>query len=210
MFESAQHVGEDAELYALGQLDDVTRDRLERHVRVCAQCARRVGEAESTVLRLIEAQTPPVPAALRPFYAPSSRTWRWAAAIAAAFVLGLFPWLAVTLRSAPPATQQLAMTAMLHGHFLHADFVPDIAGAPEAKVIYARTGGWLYVLTAPGSERLSIVTVTRGSRSAVASVAPAAQTRAAFVPLSGPIDEVLLLEGERQVAHANVVVAKRR
>src|SRR6185312_3603131 len=195
------------ELYALGQLDAGESERIERHVRACGECARRVGAAESTVLRLIEAQATDFQSrALRPFAAQSSPVWRWAAAIAAAFVLGLLPWLA-SLRPAPfSSAPQLAMTAMLHGHFQHAQFVADAPGAPPAKLIYARAGEWIYVLAAPGETELSVVTTAGGKETTVATLAPSAQTRAAFVPLSARIDEVLLLQGSRRLAHANVVL----
>lgn len=208
MFEANAHIGEDAELYALGELDSDLRERLERHVRVCGECAHRVGEAESTVLRLIEAQAIPA-GALRPFRVRDPQAWRWAAAIAAAFVLGLLPWLGSALRpAAPPASQEVAMNAMLHSHFQHTQFVNDAPGAPPAKVIFGRTGGWIYVLAGPGDAPLSVVTVAGGARTTVATLAPAKQTRAAFVPISTRIDEVDLLDGTRRLAHANVVFAQ--
>ncbi|HEY1976999.1 MAG TPA: zf-HC2 domain-containing protein [Candidatus Baltobacteraceae bacterium] len=212
MFERNAHVGEDAELYALGQLDASRRERLERHVRVCGECAHRVGEAEATVLRLIEGGASGASAgALRPFRArASSPTWKWAAAIAAAFVLGLLPWLGSMRSARTPEPQQLAMTALLNGHFQHAPFVADAPDAPAAKVIYARTGEWIYVLAAPGTGALSIVTSADGKRATVATLPPAMQTRAAFVPLSARIDEVVLSSGTRQLAHARVAFAKPR
>jgi len=208
MYESSQHVGDDAELYVLGDLDSAARVRIERHVRICAECARRLGDAESAILRLIEAQAAQVPATLRPFRAHSSAgAWRWAGAIAAAFVLGLLPWL-LTLRSAAPSAQRLAMTAMLDSHFQHAQFVADAAGAPPAKVIYGRDGRWLYVLAAPGTTALSVVTVTSSAKKTVATLEPAAKTRATFVTLAARPGQVLLVEGTRQLAHANLVFAK--
>lgn len=208
MFEPNAHVGEDAELYALGQLDADRHERFELHVRGCAECARRVGEAESTVLRLIEGDSRNVPVTLRRFRANGSApAWRWAAAIAAAFLLGLVPWL-TTLRTASPPVQQVAMTAMLHSHFQHTQFVADTAGAPAAKVIFGRTGGWIYVLAAPGPAPLSVVTVAGGVKTTAATLAPDTRTRAAFVALQGGIDEVLLVDGTHQLAHANVVFAK--
>lgn len=208
MFESSAHVGEDAELYALGQLDESQQERFELHVSSCTECARRAGEAESTVLRLIEAAPVAMPAALRPFTARggSSFGWRWAAAIAAAFVLGLLPWL-VTQRSASPPTEQLAMTAMLNGHFQHTQFVSDEPNAPRAKVIYGRSGGWIYVLAGAGNAALSVVTVQNETKATVATLAPSAQTRSVYVALPSRIDRVLLVENGRPVAHANVAFA---
>ena len=50
--ESDVHVGEAAELYALGALDEREQAGLEAHIAHCAQCLRRVGEAEETLLAL--------------------------------------------------------------------------------------------------------------------------------------------------------------
>ena len=52
-----EHVNEDAELYALGTLGALDAARIERHVRTCDECARRVAQAEATVLRLIDDRT---------------------------------------------------------------------------------------------------------------------------------------------------------
>lgn len=181
MFEPNAHVGEDAELYALGELDAVLRDRVDRHVRACGECARRVGEAESAVLRLVERDANDLePQPLRPFRVRrEAPVWRWAAAIAAAFVLGLIPWL-VSLRGAAPPAPQLAMTAMLHGHFLHAPFAARTGAAPSAKAIYARNGAWVYVLVAPANDALDVVAVSNGKSSELGTIAPGTATRGAF------------------------------
>ena len=50
--ESDVHAGEAAELYALGALDEREQAGLEAHIAHCAQCLRRVGEAEETLLAL--------------------------------------------------------------------------------------------------------------------------------------------------------------
>ena len=49
------HIGENAELYALGELDELEAARVERHARTCAACSSRLGDAEATVLQLVEA-----------------------------------------------------------------------------------------------------------------------------------------------------------
>lgn len=43
------HIGELAELYALGSLEPVERTAVERHLRGCTECADRVRAAEETV-----------------------------------------------------------------------------------------------------------------------------------------------------------------
>jgi hypothetical protein len=207
---SDDHVGERAELYALGQLDALDIGRVERHARACDACAKRLGEAEAAVLELIEGGD--VPAA-RPealdrrmrFVRPPAPTAAWIGAVAAAFVIGLLPWsVAMTHRPAPPASSQGAIDAMLAGHFTHAPLVALRADAPPAKVIYAREGGWIYVLAGPGSAALDVATVTNGSTSVVASLAPSAQARAVFARFDGRAGAVVLLDRGTPVARAQL------
>ncbi len=218
MFDQADHVGELAELYALGDLSVAERERVDRHARECPQCAQRLGEAEATVLRLIEADA--VQASVTPLRRIRSRSTNWAtlAAIAAAFLIGLLPWGVQTLRqraSTPLSTtrdaNQLAMNAMLAGHFLHAPLVPLAANAPAGKVIYAREGGWIYVIVAAGAAPLDVDVVSGSTRARVATLDASAQTRAAFVPTSEAIQSVELLEGSTPIAQAKIVSpAKQR
>jgi hypothetical protein len=39
---------------------------------------------------------------------------------------------------------------MVSSHFAHAQFVPLEANAPKAKLIYARTGNWVYIVAETG------------------------------------------------------------
>lgn len=206
MFEPDAHVGEDAELYALGELDAIARERVDRHVRACGECARRVGEAESAVLGLIEGDAGEIaPHALRPFRVAAGRpAWQWAAAVAAAFVLGLIPWL-VSMRATAPPAQQLAMTAMLDGHFMHAPFAAANPGAPNAKAIYARNGAWIYVLAAPADGALDVVAVSNGKRSKLGTIAPGTATRGAFFTEIVPADKLELVRDGRTIASATLV-----
>jgi hypothetical protein len=214
MFDQADHVGELAELYALGDLSVAERERVDRHARECAQCAQRLGEAEATVLRLIErdaAAEASVTPLRRVRYGSSN--WAAVAAIAAAFLLGLLPWGVQTLRERGSTSEanQLAMSAMLAGHFLHAPLVPLAANAPAGKVIYAREGGWIYVIVAAGSAPLDVETMSNGTRTRVATLAASTQTRAAFVRTSAAIQSVELLQEGTPIAQARIVyVPKER
>lgn len=203
------HVGESAELYALGELDDLESARVERHARTCEPCARRLGEAEETVLQLVEsgempAQRPaPLDRRIR-FAQPASRTPAWIAAVAAAFVIGLLPW-GVTVTQRPAAgTSQAAIDAMLAGHFAHAPFAPLRAGVPSAKVVYAREGGWLYVLVAAGREPLDVATIATGHSTVVATLAPSGATRAAFIKVPDHPESVELLSAGVPIARAKI------
>jgi anti-sigma factor RsiW len=207
------HIGENAELYALGELDELEAGRIQRHARACAECAQRLGEAEATVLQLIESDgaDASVPEALDrriAFVKPASPTRGWIAAVAAAFVIGLLPWGWTVTQRHPNEVAQPAIDAMLVGHFVHAPLLPLQAGAPAAKVIYAREGGWIYVLAAAGSDSLDVAAVTGGRTTVVAALAPSGATRAAFVKIPGRVDSVELLENGKPIAAAHLVYAR--
>ncbi|HZY98246.1 MAG TPA: zf-HC2 domain-containing protein [Candidatus Baltobacteraceae bacterium] len=206
------HIGENAELYALGQLGELESSRVEHHVRSCDSCAKRVGEAEATVLRLIESgDVVPAPAQLDRRIRFSGQPQRmWIAAIAAAFLIGLLPWGVSTLRHPDVeagSNQQLAMNAMLAGHFLHAPAVALVPGAPQAKVIYPRESGWLYVLVGGTNQTIDVVAITGNERTTIASIPPGPATRSAFVKISQRVSSVQLLEGNTPVASARIVYA---
>lgn len=197
------HIGEDAELYALGALDETAAARVERHARECAQCARRVGEAEETLLRLIPAAGD-APSRRAPRFEPRGQRAGWGAAVAAALLVGLLPWGLERLHSTQPSVAGEAETAMLAGHFGHAPFVALAPGAPRGKLIYALRGGWIYALVAPGRDALEVAVIRAGTRHVVASISPDAGTRSAFVRLSRRADAVELLERGRPIASAAI------
>jgi hypothetical protein len=207
------HIGENAELYALGELDELEAARVERHARTCAACSSRLGDAEATVLQLVEAGgvTTVVPEGLDRrvrFVPPAPATRAWIGAVAAAFVLGLLPWgWTMTQQHQNGSTAQPAVDAMLVGHFSHAPLLPLQSGAPPAKVIYAREGGWIYVLAGAGTTSLDVATVTAGRTVVVAALAPSGATRAAFVKIAGRVDAVELLENGKPISAAHVAYA---
>jgi hypothetical protein len=206
------HIGENAELYALGELDELEAARVERHARACAACSSRLGDAEATVLQLVEAGgvAPMVPEALDRrvrFAQPAPATRAWIGAVAAAFVLGLLPWGWTMTQHQNGGTAQPAVDAMLVGHFSHAPLLPLQSGAPPAKVIYAREGGWIYVLAGAGTSSLDVATVTAGRTVVVAALAPSGASRAAFVKIAGRVDVVELLENGKPISAAHVAYA---
>jgi anti-sigma factor RsiW len=209
------HIGENAELYALGELNELERMRVERHAGSCADCSARLGEAEATLLRLIESGKMPDSLALdrRTRYAQRANAPAWIAGVAAAFLLGLLPWGITSLRERATIDSahqaQLAMHAMLAGHFLHAPFAARAPGAPAAKVVYAREGGWLYVIAAPGSDPLSVVVIAGGKRATVASLPAATVVRSVFINQPTPVEAVELVDRGTPIAVAHIVYAAR-
>lgn len=147
------HVGDSAELYALGLLERDERDRVDAHIASCAACLRAVGDAEETVLKL---ERGPISRATRrraisPFWV----------AVAAAFVIGFLPTIPILVQmqraQSIAAIRSAATLAMIESHFTHAQFTPLKPGAPSAKVIYARNGAWLYVIVS-GAHRYRVRT----------------------------------------------------
>lgn len=136
------HIGESAELYALGSLGEDERAQVDAHVMQCDACAARLGEAERTVAAMERSAEAP---------AARVRTWRVPAGVAAAaFVLGLIPsawfWSAQQRAGAYNADRERALAAMVSSHFSHAQFERLAANAPSAKLIYARNGQWVYAV----------------------------------------------------------------
>jgi hypothetical protein len=193
------HIGDAAELYAIGALTPEEQAEVDAHIARCSDCLRRVGEAEETVLALERVNVPPATALqarkVVPF-APRRRSSWWIAAVAtaAAFVLGfLIPHRA-------PQTE-LATVAMLHSHFAHAQFVGP--GAPTAKVLYARDRSWYYVIV-DGSYRYEVFGVRGGQRIDVGTTTPKSETSELFVRTSSRFDAIELRDSGKLVETAAV------
>jgi anti-sigma factor RsiW len=152
------HLGDDAELYALGVLDAAERAAAEEHLAACDDCRARVVAAESVVAALASTLPAYEPAAQNPF-APkrvvplrprvrfSFAAPRWATALAAALVLGVgfLGWQDVSLNQ-QRTSSDTALTAIVHGHFDHVTLTKARPSSPSAKVLYARDHSWLYAL----------------------------------------------------------------
>ncbi len=164
--DTSQHLGDLAELHALGTLEPHERASVESHVAACASCARALGTAEATVAALDDAFVAEVdvPEALgrriatsarvaeamrsRPLHASRFPRSFIAAAAAVVLAVGLAGG-ALLQRSAQlrDAAHDSAIVATIAtSHFNHASFIARNQAAPVSKVLYARDGRWLYVL----------------------------------------------------------------
>lgn len=150
------HIGEDAELFALGMLDESERARVEAHAAACAACSQRLGEAEAVVADLTLSYSPQEVAQLPA--RPLPRAWI-ATAAACAVAIG------VTIASLLQ-TQHLAVRAgaddeilatLATSHFNHAQFAGTVPDAPVAKLLNARHGEWLYVIVDSPAGDLRVV-----------------------------------------------------
>jgi hypothetical protein len=147
------HLGDELELYALGDLSADERAEVERHLETCDECTRALGATEEALARmssLLPAYQAPKRTVLRNFWShPAARM-----AIAASFVVGLLvaagtlPFL--TVRPSNDAQDIRAQIAMTHSHFEHVQLTGVVAGAPAVKVIFARDKSWLYAIVDDG------------------------------------------------------------
>jgi hypothetical protein len=211
------HIDEFAELYVLGSLDDLDRQRVERHVATCALCAARLHDAEKAVaeiatgqplyepthvlgLRLREAVTP----------APPQHHW-WVAglAFAAALAIAFIPtWLAVDrTRVATQAMQQderaLARIAAAPT-FNRAAFVARNAPM-DAKVLYGPRGDWYYVVVMHPRPGMQVAYVHNGRMEMLGTVAMHGESGTLYLPVNHKMDELALLEGNTVVADAHLI-----
>ena len=176
------HIGDLAELYALGELDANDVVTVEEHIATCAACLRRVGEAEETVLALERGNRAEIaPLELRRFFPPRPRLPYavLALATAAGLVLGIF--IKMLLPGAPPSDTQQALVAMVESHFNHAQFAPVGAqSAPPAKVIYARDKHWLFII-ANGAERYDVYAVAPSGATLLGTLRPSGSSSTLYV-----------------------------
>ncbi|MFY9781134.1 MAG: zf-HC2 domain-containing protein [Candidatus Baltobacteraceae bacterium] len=163
-----EHIGELAELYALGVLEPEERAPIDAHVAACASCAHLLGAAEATVAALDDTFAPQLEPPLRlgsriaasaksvvPL-GPRRRPARPAApargflATAAALLLAVgFGGGALVERSVEvrQAAQDGAILATIaSSHFLHVSLTARTAAGPVSKVLYARDGAWFYLV----------------------------------------------------------------
>jgi anti-sigma-K factor RskA len=166
--DAGQHLGELAELHALGALEPRERAQVEAHVASCATCTRALGAAEAMVAALDDAFVPQleppdrlgsriaasaqVVVPLAPRRAPRRAAWPAPSfyATAAALLLavgvggGALVEHSADVRQAAHDSAVLATIAT--SHFNHATLTAHESSAPVSKVLYARDGAWFYVV----------------------------------------------------------------
>jgi len=203
-----EHIGELAELYALGSLDDAERATVDAHVRWCEVCAKRLGEAEALIAETIEDREPPPALGARvrkAFVAPTAPP-QWGALVAAAFVLGLLPGLLFAALYRPPspfqADRDRAVSAMVNSHFSHAPFTALAPDAPKAKLLYARTASWRFFV-AQTTHAYTVEEESAAGMTSLGSLHVSGNAAELFVPDS-KAKRFVLLDGSRIVARVTI------
>jgi hypothetical protein len=220
------HVGENAELYALGALDPQERANLERHLANCLSCTREVGQAEAAVAMLDDATIPqvaPPPALAQRIAAsaaalaaskvvplrraPSWHVQQLGLAASIALVVGLGGGIAFdrsTGGSHAATRDEDAIKTIAASHFLHATFASLVPGAPTAKVLYARDGSWYYVIVDDNVADCHVVARSAGGDVDGGSLVAGTQTSTLFVHPAVRPRSLELVRGGRVIATATL------
>jgi anti-sigma factor RsiW len=214
-----EHIEDRAALYALGALPDDERAAIEAHLRECSECSQEVGAAEDDVALIVSAEPQHrAPAALdarigglvrrRPVEAirRSRRPpWPYAAAIAAALLLGLLPsayfWSENRTMHDAMVAQSNAMSRLATAPHRTAHFLPTNARRP-AEVMYALDGSWYVVVVRDASKSLSVVWTHDGVHTMLGKAIPNGNVAVLYLPKSHRMDRLALMDGARVVAEA--------
>jgi hypothetical protein len=213
-----EHFDEDLELYALGALDRAQAQAVEDHTAGCAECSRRLGEAERTVASL-DALTVPLfepPAELgariassarsvvplRPRRRPNLVRWGTLAACFAVAAAGVTGTREVVQDRATIAGDDRAFSAIAASHFAHTTFTKTAPDAPTAKVLWGKNPQWLYVIVDSRSCACDVVARTADGERDLGAPEPRGATATLFVDSLPGVTSVELRTGARVIATA--------
>lgn len=225
MMTFGDHVGEYAELYALGALEPEERLGIDRHLAGCAHCTREVGRAEAAVVALDDATLPRVeppaglgrriaasaaalaPAKVIAFRPRANVPMRFALAASIALVVGLGGGVALdrSIGSHVSTRDEDALRTVAASHFLHASFTPAVAGAPTAKVLYARDRSWYYVIVDGDIAGCHVVARSSAGDFDAGPLQAGLQTSTLFVRTSALPRSLRLVKEGRAIATATLV-----
>jgi hypothetical protein len=198
------HIDQEAELYALGILEDEERAHIDQHLVTCGPCAERVGVAEAAIAALIDATLQ---------RKPERRAAWWPLAAAAAFAITATGLLGQNIALNGALGHDGAILAtMVNSHFVHAQFQAPGGVELPAKVIYERHGKW-YEIVADGTPPWQVVLVRAdGSREqAPAAFARRGAASVAYIEQSAPVKTIQIedLDG-RLIGSVHLVVVPEK
>jgi RNA polymerase sigma-70 factor, ECF subfamily len=99
---------------------------------------------------------------------------------------------------------QRALLAMVGSHFEHAQFAPvAAASAPNAKLIYARDGSWLYIV-ADGAAFYDVYAIGTNGAVRLGSLTPHGETSSLFADRDTGANVIELREGSRVIERAEL------
>ncbi len=209
-----EHLGENAELYPLGILDDDAARDVERHIALCSACAERVAQAEAVAASLAAALplATPSPAleqrlreSARPQPSAKLRTSLFPFALAAAVALAFLGlgWQTLALRDRL-RTDDVALVTMVHSHFNHVSMSPESANPVAAKILYARDGSWVYIIADRPGGSLRVIAETATSTVDLGVLTSTGETASLLVHPRERIRSVVLQRAGTNVASAKL------
>jgi anti-sigma factor RsiW len=213
----SEHIGDDAALYALGILDEVSRRRIDAHVATCDACAAQLGEAEMEIAALAAAEPQyQLPAGFAAPAAPQSARAKprarpaWfpsAVAVAAVLVFGFAPSLYMWQQNRAMHDSMLAENAAIKqlavGRFRTASFAAMSDGS-DARVMYSPDGSWYVVLVRGATRALQVAWMHDGERTMLGTATPHGDVAMLYLPRSHRMDQLALVDGPTVVAEAQL------
>jgi anti-sigma factor RsiW len=210
------HIGDDAALYALGALDEVSRRRVEAHAAACDDCAALLAAAEDDVAVLASAEpqhrppagfaAPPLPQP-RPGQRPRPPWFATAVAAAAVVVFGVAPsaylWQQNRAMHETMLAENAAMQQLADGRFRTASFAAMNDGS-DARVMYAPDGSWYVVMVRGSSKALDVAWMHDGERTMLGKAQPHGDVAMLYLPRSHRMDQLALMDGATVVAEAQL------
>jgi len=215
----SEHIADDAALYALGALDEVSHRRIDAHVAGCDACAALLGEAEARVAVLAAAEAQhalpagfTAPARPQPAVAKTASSarpkWRAiAAAAAAVLVFGFAPsaylWQQNRAMHDSMETENAAMRQLADGRFRTATFAAMSDGS-DARVMYSPDGSWYVVIVRGATKALQVAWMHDGERTMLGTAQPHGDVAMLYLPRSHRMDQLALVDGPAVVAEAQL------
>lgn len=207
------HIGENAELYAAGLLDDPDARQLETHVRTCEPCAQLLADAGEAVAAIESARTalsPPSRLGRRLHESTRSHAaqhrWTFGLAAAAALAIALIPtWVAVdrTREIAAMNADEQALARIARAPSVQrAAFMAG--GHAMGNVLYGKRGDWYYVVVMHPSAQMQVAYVHDGQREMLGKIAVHGASGTLYLPIDHRMNELALIEGGTVIADARL------
>ncbi|HET7814141.1 MAG TPA: zf-HC2 domain-containing protein [Candidatus Baltobacteraceae bacterium] len=207
------HIGENAELYAIGALDAADAREVETHVRTCEPCAQLLAEANEAVAAIEAGRgsvAPPSQLGRRLHESTRSHAaqhrWIFGLATAAALAIALVPtWVAVDRSrqiAAMNADEQALARIARAPSVQRAAFMSG--GRSMGNVLYGKRGDWYYVVIMHPSPQMRVAYVHDGRREMLGKVVVHGASGTLYLPIDHRMNELALMDGDAVVADAHL------
>jgi|GEM_PF-3538236 len=208
------HIGENAELYALGALDDKERMQVEHHAGSCKPCMNLLSNAERIVADIeleLPALAPPPHLELRLIRSArvgnkrvSNLPLRYRSAVAALIVLGIISTImGLRLWKTDGQLRQndTILAAMSSSDFGHLTFRSRGAGT-IGKAICEKHGNWIYLVVTRMNADVTLYGRRNGNHEELGRPMSQGRTATLFVEKPGKFSDLELVADGRVVAEA--------